>query len=362
MSWGAFCISDSPSAVASSRPSLLLPLAAASALLTVVVGAALRWALTGWPLPLSDFPLLRSAHSHLGYYGLLFPLMWLAWRRLRLPHLGLAVCFVYALAVGASFVGFAREGYGLTAIVASTLVLGVWLLSAWKIWRGPGWLASVGPAIVVGALCIPPVAVMTGRDPELAQALVQGFLTVLLLGAVLPSLLQLEGMGPPRPWLWLGGVVLSGAFFGPFPHWALGVGPVILAWLLGVAAWRSSIGPVHRASWLGLSGAMLVLGLGLLPRSHSVMIGGFHFLVLGPVLWGLSEGLWRARPPRWVHAAYLSAVALMGGSVLLQHWEPGFGMLRTAAWSGAVVAVVAGSAGVFLFLQWLRVGDPGELS
>lgn len=336
------------------RPSLLLPLASLSAILGVLVGAALRWQLAGWSLPLGEFLLWRSAHSHLGYYGLLFPLMWAAWQQLGQARPGRGLLVLYTLAVGASFVGFASQGYGLTAIVASTVVLGVWLVSAWQVRRGQGWLASVGPAILLGASCIPPVAVLTGRDPALAQAVVQGFLSVLLLGAVLPSALQLTGMRAPRPWLWFAGAALTGGFLGPFPHPLLGVGPVLLAWLLSVSAWRSPVGWARRGAWLSISLGLLGLGIGLLPATRPVLIGGFHFLVLGPVLWSLAA----AAAPRRLEPVYLAVMVVMGATVVLQHWLPGQTLALVAAGAGSLAAGVVALGGAWLGAAWVtgRVG------
>ena len=329
-------------------------------MLGVLVGSLLRWQLAGWALPVGEFTLWRSAHSHLGYYGLLFPLMWAAWHQLGQARPGRVLLVAYTLAVGASFVGFAKEGYGLTAIVASTVVLIVWLVSAWQVRRGRGWLASVGAAILLGAVCIPPVAVLTSRNPALAQALVQGFLSVLLLGAVLPSAFELTDMRSPRPWLWFLGAALSGAFLGPIPHPLMGVGPVLLAWLLSVSAWRSPLGWARRAAWLAIAVALLLLGLGLLPATRAVMIGGFHFLVLGPVLWSLSIGSWPSAPPRWTEPLYLATMALMGGSVVLQHWLPDPRLAVVAAYSSSLAALVVALGGAWMAVLWLsgRNGPP----
>lgn len=47
---------------------------------TIGLGVWLRWALAGAVDLLAPFGHLRHAHSHLGYYGLLFPLAWLGWK------------------------------------------------------------------------------------------------------------------------------------------------------------------------------------------------------------------------------------------------------------------------------------------
>ena len=89
---------------------------------TLTLGVGLRWALAGVPLLPGGFVELRHAHSHLGYYGVLFPLMWWAWRRLGQRAPGLPLLGLYAVGVVMSAVGFAREGYGRPAIIGSTIV------------------------------------------------------------------------------------------------------------------------------------------------------------------------------------------------------------------------------------------------
>ncbi len=317
---------------------------------TVSLGATLRWALAGNPLPV-DFVDLRAAHSHLAYYGLLFPLMWAAWARLGEAVPGKRSLVLYGLAVVGSTVGFVREGYGLLAIAGSTWVLGQWLVSAWMMRRGQGWLRPVAPAIVLGAICIPPVAVLTGRDPTLAHQVVQGFLTILLLGAVLPSGLALRTLTAPHAGAWLLGTVMCGAFFGPL-HWPmLGLGPVLLAGLLGMAVWRSTLAIVARMGWAAVVVALVALGIGVLPATRPVMVGGFHYVALGPVVFGLMAGLSPRALPPWAEPVWLLGAGTMAATVVVQQWHPGdVSWPLVASRVGMVTAVGATAGG----LRWLQ--------
>ena len=72
----------------------------AALLVTLAIGVWLRWSLaTTLPLP-APFGNARHAHSHLGYFGLLFPLAWLGWRAAGVAVPGPRISALYA-AVGA---------------------------------------------------------------------------------------------------------------------------------------------------------------------------------------------------------------------------------------------------------------------
>ena len=140
----------------------LTGLAGLSLIGTVWVGAWLRGWLAGLPLPVHDFADIRHLHTHLGYYGVLLPLMWLAWQERGIAPLRLRTVAVYAAATLLAAIGFGLEGYGLPAIIGSTVVLAVWLAAAWgardEVRPGGGWLSTAPVAIVIGAALVPLVA------------------------------------------------------------------------------------------------------------------------------------------------------------------------------------------------------------
>ncbi len=63
-------------------------LATASVASGLFLGVGLRWGMAGelhLPLPFDHF---RHAHSHTGYFGVLFPLAWLGWAACGIAPLG----------------------------------------------------------------------------------------------------------------------------------------------------------------------------------------------------------------------------------------------------------------------------------
>lgn len=337
-------------------------LAGASLLGTLTLGLMLRWFLAGVPLPVGEFVHLRHAHSHLGYYGLLFPLMWLAWRRIQRPAPGVAALGVYALAVAASTLGFLREGYGALSIVGSTVVLAIWVWSAWPLRGERGWLATTLPAIWISAVIIPGVAVAASRGEEsLAQALVKGFLALLLLGAALPAALSAAGLRPPRAGLWALGVGASALALGPSPHALTSQGLTLLGVLLGLSVARGGrLESVERALWIGLALGFVGRGLGLLPAHPQIAIAGLHYALLGPVMVTLGLPAFRVRPPAVALGAHALALLGLTLAVGLQAWPSALPLPRVAAWSGSALAGLLALGGCTVALQRLRAAGPRE--
>ncbi len=86
----------------------------------MAIGVLLRWALTGVVTLSLPFSHLRHTHSHLGYFGLLFPLAWQGWRAANVHTPELVALFCYALSTIVACVGFEWSGYGPIAIAGST--------------------------------------------------------------------------------------------------------------------------------------------------------------------------------------------------------------------------------------------------
>jgi hypothetical protein len=198
-------------AILPTRPRAARVGVAVAAVGTLGLGLWLRWFLAGRvPIP-TDFAFLRHAHSHLGYYGLLFPAAWWAWAYVGAATPGPRLTAVYGAATLLATVGFVRAGYGPEAIVGSTIVGVAWLVSAARVLRprseaepsggggrraapSPRPLTGMLPAVVLAEACVPPIAIFLRRDPVLAHGLVTTFLTMLLLGVVVPSVLATRGL------------------------------------------------------------------------------------------------------------------------------------------------------------------------
>jgi len=312
----------------------LVLLAGVSLAGTVAVGAWLRLVLAGVPLPLRDFGDLRHLHTHLGYYGALFPLMWAAWSRLGGPSPGPKALGLYALAVAVSAIGFGLSGYGPVAIAGSTAVLVGWLVSAWALQRsGPGgWLRGVPLGVLLGSSMVPWVA-MSASGTQ-AQEVARSFLGMLLLGALVPSALAVIRARVFPAWGWLlaagAGALSLGAVGGPHQ-----VALAVVGVLLAVSVLTSTATVELKLSWLGVALPLAAAGLGLLPLTKQVAVAGLHFLVLGPLL----GSLWPRRLPailRWVE---LSLVSLMCLAILLQDlaWHPYLPTLAAVAGCGVAL-------------------------
>jgi hypothetical protein len=282
---------------------------------TVLVGGWLRWWLAGLSLPLHDFAAIRHLHTHLGYYGVLIPLMWLAWQERGVPVIPPRLVGLYAAATLLSAAGFAREGYGLMAIVGSTVVLALWLVGAWRaraeVRPGGGWLSTAPIAIAIGAALVPLVA--RAADITRAGELVRTFLGVLLLGALLPTAMgriqarSLSGLA------WLIAVVAGAVSMGALLSPALSVGLLVIGVGVGAVAVRGKAPLDVRLSWLVASAGLAAVGGGLITLSHPVAVGGLHFIVLGPLL----LSLWPWPIPAGVRGAILLVVAGMSTAILL---------------------------------------------
>ncbi len=332
--------SDLPSGVALWRAVIVVALAG-----TTLVGVWLRWALAG-SVPLAfPFAHLRHAHSHLGYFGLLFPLAWMAWSAAGAPIPGRRALIAYALCTGVACVGFVHNGYGAVAIAGSTLVAAFWLWSAWSIRSHQATLhdplGAVPLGIVASLACVPPIALTLRTNPDLAHGFVSTFLSGLLLVVIIPSTLAGRRVSPgPWPFFLVAGV-LGALYLGVAPHPVTRVGLLAFGGLMLPPVLSSRLTLHTRASWalvgLGLGG----MALGLLPNVRSVALGALHFLILGPVLTSVAPLWLKKEPPTWAwwlgHAcwgtmsvalivqAFVSdpltwTVAALGGTATLLWW------------------------------------------
>lgn len=309
--------------------------------LTVVIGSVLRWTLAGagWPSVLGSWTHVRSAHSHLGYYGVLFPLVWVAWARMGLHAPGRRTLAIYALATAAACIDFARHGYAPVSIAGSTVVLGTWCLTSLPTARflvRRDWLAPVAPAVGLACGAIAGVAVLSARGDPLATPMVRAFLTWLLLGVVLATCLRSARAPAPPSWLHVPLVVGSGVALGPWPHPAARALLAAYGAMLVVTAVRMPGARAIRGAWGVLGGGFLVVALAGLGHHHLVAIAGIHFAVLGPVA---ASAAW---PRAWAPAlpVYTVAVGLFSLAIVGPLLLPWTGWSRASAGLGTAVAAV----------------------
>lgn len=289
---------------------------------TLLVGVWLRWSMTGAVTLTFPFTYLRHAHSHLGYYGLLFPLAWMGWGAAGARIPGRGAILAYAVGTAVAFVGFVQSGYGVIAIAASTFIAGFWLWSAAALrdrlgrLRDP--LGMVPLGIVLSLACVPPIAIFLRSKPEVAQGFVSTFLSALLFVVIIPSAFAGRRVSPgPWPVFLLFGV-LAALYMGVAPHPVARVGMLAYGGMMLVPAFSRQLDLHVRVPWglvaLGLGG----MAVGVLPNIHPVAIGAVHFLILGPVLTTLAP-LWLKRAPaKWAWWVGHVAWGSMSGALVAQ--------------------------------------------
>ncbi|MCB9617047.1 MAG: hypothetical protein H6722_31845 [Sandaracinus sp.] len=287
--------------------------ASVAAVVAAVLGAWLRFYYAGLvSLPL-DAPDWRHAHSHAGVYAVLFPLTWLAWRRVGLSVPGVRTTGLYLVACGVATVTFALGGYALPSIVASTVVGAIWLFTAWSargLVRARRDALRLAPiAIVLGTAFIPAIAVSTRRDPALANGLVHAFLSILFFLVVVPAALARLASRTPADTADADGTrehttsrvdhtlsdarlfgplgLVAALHLGPLPNLAGAIALALYGFVVAYAARRAPLWP--RALWLAFAlGALAMLAFPSGPP-HALAIAGLHFLLLGPVFVSLAD-------------------------------------------------------------------------
>jgi hypothetical protein len=348
---------------------------------TVFLGVVLRWILAGVAMPSGVvYAFVKNAHSHLGFFGLLFPLVWVIWREREGFFLSKRWSFFYLLGIVISTVGFLRAGYKFEAILGSTMVLAVWLYAAYrgrlwvKRWRDGLALAPYG--ILLASLCLPPVAFLTRRAPDQALLWVRSFLSLLIFLVFLPALLErLRWKMLPYP-LWLVGGVAASAFLGIAPYGWLGMGLVILG---GCVLWGlrervreafSSLRGVGRAAegkgeggeriaalpwdilvlWMAWAGGALALGMGLIPNHHLFGIASLHFTLLGVVLVTAWWSFYEQMPPSWLRYPYHAWLAWMLIAIVAQGYSAHpMAFLRSSAVAGTLLSIWLGFLALYAF-------------
>lgn len=334
---------------------------AAGLLATLLFGVWIRWRLAGVPILTSleqiPFSFARHAHSHLGYYALLIPLAWSAWAARGHRKFSLAESTVYGVATALATVGFLRAGYGVLAIVGSTVVALQWMLAAWRMTRA----APVGdllrlmfPGTLLSLAWVPVIAISLRRDPALSAAAVQTFLAALMFTVVVPSALVARGVvrhGPPMlvAALGLGGAVALGVS-NSWPARLLLAGYAL--WWLSALRPRAGGMPASipadgsfplRLSmpWAAAGLGLLAMSSGLAPVAHDIGIAAVHYLVLGPLVPMFVDGHMRPRLRARAWTIYQAMVAVFSACIALRAFVP-------AAWPTQWAAIV----GTLVLLWW----------
>lgn len=317
-------------------------------ILTLAVGLYLRWFLAGVGLTIpawTQYPFVRHAHSHLGYYAVLIPLAWLAWSSRGITALRPREAWTYAAFTGIATVGFVQAGYGLLGIVGSTVVGLLWLLAAVRAARAARGADDPLQTILCGTVaalaCIPVIAISLRRDPALAAAAVQSFLALLLFLVAAPSALVALGLRQRAAWGLCVAGIGAGLALGLWDALPARIALLVLAAYWVDAAWRMPA-RVLQVAWAAAAVGLAALGLRLVPNAHDVGVGAIHFLVLGPLLMALAWRLLADGVRAWGWWGYLAAVALLAGPLVVR----GMGAAQ-GAWVGVASAI--GGTGVLVW-------------
>ncbi len=313
--------------------------------LTVVAGLALRWDLaTGWVTALGlEFPDLRHAHSHVGFYGFLTIAWWLVLREVEGVSLGPRFVASYAAAVLATSALFAVMGYAAPTIALSTLVAGYWAVVAWRSRRAHGWLALPPWAVVVGLLLVPAIAVMAKRDFALSRQLAHVFIAVMLLWAFVPMALAALKVPRVAPLAWASSNLLGSTYLVFSESW-----PWPLGWMTALAGF-ALLGPLRavargwpawlQALWGGFVIGLVVVGVTPPLQTEATRLAALHFTALGP-LGGTLLYVWapdRARSRAWAVWVALGALgAMLAAMVAVEALGHALAM-KAAAWAGTVL-------------------------
>lgn len=318
---------------------------------TLAVGVVLRWVLSS-TVPTSvlptDFAFWRHAHSHLGYYGVLFPLAFAAWSATSNKPASRRETRFYLLCCALSFVGFAAQGYKLLSIAASSVVGAVWVVHAVRhrgFLRRRDVLAPVPLALLASVCFVPPIAVFTRRDPVLANHLVHTFLGILLLGVMAPTVFHLfvddETRPPHLGWIGLAGAALLSVHLGPAPHVVLSLGAVLVA-----GVWLHTM-VTSTMPWplrLGVGATALVLlfvPAAPTPLAPLATVGALHWLILGVLLLGFAVHRWPLST-LW-QLTWVATSAVLAGTLLLA-------ALPALSTSSLQLQTVSGACGGVLLL------------
>ncbi|MCP4499706.1 MAG: hypothetical protein GY822_07060 [Deltaproteobacteria bacterium] len=363
-------------------------------LTTLLVGVLLRLILAGEmaiDVLKTPFAYWRHAHSHLGYYGVLFPLLFYAWRRRGGKGISQRTMALYMASALLAFVGFARSGYALLSIVGSTVIGALWLVQSIRQrmffqmirHRTSSPLTTVPIALFIACCFVPPIALFTRRDPYFAGQLVHTFLGVLLITVAAPTVLSTLNMRR-LPWhlsSWgsFSFGLMAALYFGVMPSAWLGLPVVALGvvWLAQLLVSAECMGCVdefetegarNSAAQSGRSDvkvAFVLAALGMIAQGFMSVpmlpmrsIAGIHFLILGPLLMGLVRERWPTLPfaLSWT---WLLSVGVLSSSL----WTATYAFAASWMMQLQALSAVAGIALMSLVIVawlWLQKSKAAE--
>lgn len=261
---------------------------------TICLGVLLRAQFSG----LTSFGIsfdIRRAHSHLGFYGFLFPFIW---SRARLSGMwaptGL-LSWGYVCVVLIATVSFALQGYGTVSRASSGLVMLVWIVFSLKNWtKFPllkrCWLSAIPFGVLMASACVALVAFYASQGHiELSQQYVRAFLACLTFGVFVPFALWSCQFTAPSALLWCAATMGNAIFLAEiFPKDLFLWGPLAIAYFIFSACRHLLRFDAAKLRlffyWILLSLSCFGLAFSVLPNSRLIVVAGMHFVILGPLI------------------------------------------------------------------------------
>lgn len=254
--------------------------------MAILGGLVLRLQYTGF-LSLEGIDLRRS-HSHLGFYGFLFPLMWHELKnQFWVP--GKIIKRIYILLLILSTIGFATAGYGVIAHISSFLTLVIWLIFAFKNIKTLKNLSedmtSIIPLSIIASASVVLLVLISRFGTSVAPLLlVRVFLVILLFGVFAPMALRQVSNRIPHGVLWLVSVVGFGLLLAENLEGYLLLMPALLGGLICYSIFPSMKATVDeknriRLYWIGIALVLFLITLKVVPNNHFTAVSGIHFFV-----------------------------------------------------------------------------------
>lgn len=257
-----------------------------SLLCAVSGGLILRLQYSGFfaDLTFLDF---RRAHSHLGFFGFLFPMIWHHFEKSKFWICGQRLKIFYCLLLVLSTVGFLVSGYGILAHISSALVLVVWLFFAVSIYsKVKGLAKSIPISIMMAALSVVCLAVLTGSGQNVVPwQLVRIFLTILVFGVFGSVVAEKLSVRSLSPFLWVGSVLGTGVFLSQtrFSEY-FSIFPAILGLCILYCLFNNKYLIYRkrdriRIYYIILGITFILISFGFIPNNRSTAISGIHYFI-----------------------------------------------------------------------------------
>ncbi len=229
----------------------------------------------------------RRAHSHLGFFGFLFPMIWHHFEKSKVWICGQRLKIFYCLLLVLSTVGFLVSGYGILAHISSALVLVVWLFFAVSIYsKVKGLAKSIPISIIMAALSIVCLVVLSRLDQNITPLqLVRVFLTILLFGVFGAFVIEKLSARPLPFFLWVVSVLGTGLFLSQtyLSHF-FSLFPIILGMCILYALLKRRYSLVLKTDririyYIILGFAFMLTSLELIPNNHFTAVSGIHYFM-----------------------------------------------------------------------------------